>query len=403
MPLARARPTWSPRESGGNPLFIDELVRHIQSGAADRTIGRRSVSSTWTRCSGRGFSGSRRTPSGCWGRWPSRAGRSARRWPSRPPSWAPDGRVALASLRSARLIRCIGQATTRRSRPTTIGSARRWLPTCRRSRVRWNHERLALVLATSGLGRPGGPRRPLPGRRGDRACAASTMCRRPTRPPGAGVRPCGAALSHRPRAARRVARARLACRGGSWVTRWPMRAGATRRPRPTRRRPRRPRRPRRSSSSGWRRRQLLLSRTYRRRARPVAHPARPAGAVDARDGPAGDAFAGLASIPAQASRAQVPAARREPDLGDGLDQDRPLLVGRGGALDVRADPGGRLPDAGALAGTSSRRAAADRAGPGDGSRTPGHGRAPAGRTGSRACSRRPNGSPNEIDRRTPAA
>ena len=80
----------------------------------------------------------------------------------------------------------------------------------------------------------------------------------------------------------------------------------------------------------------------------------------------------LASIPAGAAGAQVPEARREPDLGDDAGADRSLLVGRGGALDVGADPRGRLPDARAAAGAESRRAAADCTGPGDGSRAPRH-------------------------------
>ena len=84
----------------------------------------------------------------CWGPSPSRGGRSARGWRFRPPTWR-GGRVALASLRSARLVRCIGQANDDvetyhdRIRETVVAH----LPP---EELRWHHDRLAQVLETAG-------------------------------------------------------------------------------------------------------------------------------------------------------------------------------------------------------------------------------------------------------------
>ena len=77
-------------------------------------------------------------------------------------------RVALASLRSARLIRCLGQAHKRRSRSITTGFAKRSSPTCRTNPFRWSHERLALVLWDR-IGRPGDPGSTLSRHRSDRS------------------------------------------------------------------------------------------------------------------------------------------------------------------------------------------------------------------------------------------
>ena len=58
------------------------------SRAASRRIaGKKSASSTWTKCSGRGFSASRRKRGVCWVSSRYRAGRSARPSRFRPPSW----------------------------------------------------------------------------------------------------------------------------------------------------------------------------------------------------------------------------------------------------------------------------------------------------------------------------
>ena len=139
------------RESGGNPLFINELVKHIQSGEpterwaeigqldldevlevriqrqpeeARRLLGVVAVSGPadlQTRLSGDAELGG-------------------------------GGRVALASLRSARLIRRVGQTQHDeieiyhdRIRETVVACIRR--PT---RPARWHHERLALVVATAG-------------------------------------------------------------------------------------------------------------------------------------------------------------------------------------------------------------------------------------------------------------
>ncbi len=136
-------------ESGGNPLFIDELVRHIQSGEPIErweAIGKLDLDEVlWTRIK----------------RQPEDAVRllglvavSGRPITQSLAFQASDlgagARVALASLRSARLIRCLGQAHNEeveiyhdRIRETVVAH----LPA---ESIRWNHERLALVLITSG-------------------------------------------------------------------------------------------------------------------------------------------------------------------------------------------------------------------------------------------------------------
>ena len=173
-------------ESGGNPLFIDELVRHIQSGAPTERweeIGQLDLDEVlWARIQ----------------RQPEEAqrllglvavsGRPIRQSLAFSTSeLGASARVALASLRSARLIRCLGQAHNEevetyhdRIRETVVAH----LPP---ESVRWNHKRLALGLATSGIGRSGDPRRSLSGSRRDRGCLR-VLCAgsRPGRP-GAGV------------------------------------------------------------------------------------------------------------------------------------------------------------------------------------------------------------------------
>ncbi len=148
-PVALAQAHMVATESAGNPLFIDELVRHIQSGEPiDRweAIGQLDLDEVlWTRIQ----------------RQPEEAqrllglvavsGRPIRQSVAFQASEMGAGaRVALASLRSARLIRCLGQAHNEevetyhdRIRETVVAHLSS-------ESVRWNHERLALVLTTSG-------------------------------------------------------------------------------------------------------------------------------------------------------------------------------------------------------------------------------------------------------------
>ena len=99
------RRTWWRGESGGNPLFIDELVKHIQGGEPiDRweAIGQLDLDEVlWARiqpaAGGRAAAAGRR--GGLGPADPAGAGLPGQ------PSWAAGGRVALASLRTARLIR----------------------------------------------------------------------------------------------------------------------------------------------------------------------------------------------------------------------------------------------------------------------------------------------------------
>jgi hypothetical protein len=140
-------------ESGGNPLFIDELVRHIQSGAPTERleeIFQLDLDEVlWTRIQ----------------RQPEEAqrllglvavsGRPIRQSLAFSASeLGANARVALASLRSARLIRCHGQAHNEevetyhdRIRETVVAHLSP-------ESVHWNHKRLALGLTTSGSADP---------------------------------------------------------------------------------------------------------------------------------------------------------------------------------------------------------------------------------------------------------
>ena len=156
-------------ESGGNPLFIDELVRHIQSGEPiDRweAIGQLDLDEVlWTRIQRQPEDAQRLLG------LVAVSGRPIRQSLAFQASELGAGaRVALASLRSARLIRCLGQAHNEdveiyhdRIRETVVAH----LP---RESVRWNHERLALGATDIRVGRPGDPRGSLSRGRRDCAC-----------------------------------------------------------------------------------------------------------------------------------------------------------------------------------------------------------------------------------------
>lgn len=148
-PVARAQAHVVARESGGNPLFIDELVKHLQGGAPIdhwEAIGKLDLDEVlWQRI----------------GRQPEEAQRllstvavSGRPIPQATAFQAAEldagARVALASLRTARLIRPIGQVDHEeieiyhdRIRETVVAH----LPP---DRLRWYHQRLAQAIAASG-------------------------------------------------------------------------------------------------------------------------------------------------------------------------------------------------------------------------------------------------------------
>jgi serine/threonine protein kinase len=148
-PVARAQAHVVARESGGNPLFVDELVKHIQGGEPIerwQEIGQLDLDEVlWERIS----------------RQPEEAQRllATVAVSGRPIHQAlafqaaelgTGGRVPLAALRTARLIRLIGQNREDqietyhdRIRETVVAH----LPP---DRLRWHHQRLALILSSAG-------------------------------------------------------------------------------------------------------------------------------------------------------------------------------------------------------------------------------------------------------------
>jgi serine/threonine protein kinase len=147
--VSRAQAHVVARESGGNPLFIDELVRHIQGGEPTdnwNEIGQLDLDEVlWSRIQ-RQPEDARRLLGVV-----AVSGRPIRQSLAFQASELGVGaRVALASLRSARLIRCVGQTQQDeietyhdRIRETVVAHLAAHA-------LRWHHERLALVLSTAG-------------------------------------------------------------------------------------------------------------------------------------------------------------------------------------------------------------------------------------------------------------
>jgi serine/threonine protein kinase len=147
--VSRAQAHLVARESGGNPLFINELVKHIQSGEPTdqwAEIGQLDLDEVlWARIQRQPEEARRLLAS------VAVSGRPIRQALAFQASELGAGsRIALASLRSARLVRSIGQSQHDdvetyhdRIRETVIAHLAPEV-------LRWQHERLALVLSTSG-------------------------------------------------------------------------------------------------------------------------------------------------------------------------------------------------------------------------------------------------------------
>ncbi len=148
-PVAQAQAHVVARESGGNPLFIDELVKHIQAGEPIerwQEIGQLDLDEVlWERIQRQPEDAQRLLGTVTVSGRPihqSLAFQAA--------ELGAGGRVPLASLRSARLIRLTGRSHEDevetyhdRIRETVVAH----LPP---DLLRWHHRRLALVLSSAG-------------------------------------------------------------------------------------------------------------------------------------------------------------------------------------------------------------------------------------------------------------
>ena len=383
------RRTWWRRESRGNPLFIDELVKHIQGGGPIdhwEAIGQLDLDEVlWERI--------RRQPEDAQRLLGTVAvsGRPIRQALAfQAAELDAGGRVALASLRTARLIRLIGQAQQDeieiyhdRIRETVVAH----LPP---DRLRWHHERLAAVLSAAGPVDPellAGHYRGA----GDAARAGEYYGR------GADQAAAALAFDH----AARLYRTALELHPGPAEQARPLRkrladalANAGRGAEAAQAYLNAARSAPAAETLELKRlasTQLLISGHVDEGLALSAHAARPAGHAHARDARAGPAVAPVAPGAAPAPRPAVPPTRGGPGPDPEADADRPLLVGRRGAEHVRADPRGRLPGPRPADGPGGRRALPRRPRHGHGGRPP---------RPSRACPRRTR-SPRSWTRPTP--
>ncbi len=257
------------RESGGNPFFVGELVRHVQAG--EDLLG------------GPGAAAKVELDDVVWARicrLPEEARRllevvaiSGRPLPQtdacRCVEGLVDGRSALALLRSGRLVRGVAGSEEQieiyhdRVRETVVA---RLDPEA----MRGHHRRLALVLEASGhadpevLGAPPAARRERPRRRG------ATSPRRPCEPlmrsPSTGRRNC--TDSHWRYL--RLTRVRSGGFAWRWATPWPTRAEAPTPHGPTSRPPTGPRSPRHSNCAAEPRSNTSSAAISTRASRPSA-------------------------------------------------------------------------------------------------------------------------------------
>ncbi len=151
---ARAQAHLIARESGGNPLFIEQLVKHLQAEGSRGMLECCRTGSTSRRCSGPGSRPSRPTPSGCWRSFRPRAGPSTSRLRSGRPSWAPE-----VALRWARSVRRGSSGASGRPASSEIETyhdriRETVLTHLSPESLRWHHEHLARVLESAGQADP---------------------------------------------------------------------------------------------------------------------------------------------------------------------------------------------------------------------------------------------------------
>jgi len=146
--VSRAQAHLVARESGGNPLFIDELVKHIQSGEPTErwdSIEQLDLDEVlWARIQRQPEEARRLLGTVAVSGRPIRQALAFQAT-----ELGAGGRVALASLRSARLIRCAGltqqdeiEIYHDRIRETVVAHL---TP----DQLQWHHQRLAVLLAFS--------------------------------------------------------------------------------------------------------------------------------------------------------------------------------------------------------------------------------------------------------------
>ena len=150
---ARAQAHLVARESGGNPLFIEQLVKHIQADASSECWnapnGLDLETVLWARVQAQPAEAQRLLEV------VSASGRPIHEVLAfRAAELGTRGRVALGSLRSARLIRAVGPARLEEIETYHDRIRETVLTHLSPESLRWHHERLAHVLESAGQADP---------------------------------------------------------------------------------------------------------------------------------------------------------------------------------------------------------------------------------------------------------